>query len=897
MVAFTPTELGPTEKALKTHAVNLPCYCGETRSTLSERRGLITEKTGTQSAADIPIRTCRSCGVVRQTDLPFATEEEYANYYASQYPPVRADYGVSTHQSDLARCRRLFQRFSLRSARRFLDVGCGSGALVDVCRSEGIDAYGCEVGRYSYSPQSDHIYYRRFEDIHFPTDSFDRIVCMDVVEHTLRPDRFLAELFRVLAEDGEAIIEIPRFWPSRPEEDGGHWKRIEHIWYWTEGQFRDLLRSTGFQISGLSHPDPTKLCWRVRKPPQARKSVLLPPGVGDVYWPLTKLQSLLRREGVTPPVEAYIAAPRAKEFDSHARSFPFLKMFPFLHSADEVRFNARDPIWIEAYLRQGRTIFRDILGCDYFLTWNGYQRAGKALEEVDPDLTVEWDLPRFISLREEAVREDAIRSFGDRYLVFYWVFQGTNKYVFRRYKLPDIIRACRRIVAETGARPVFVGAEWDLQDDVLNSLIRAMPTGTVDLRGQTTLEEVFGLIRGAAGLVGANSGISIMSAAWGVPTVLLYHEYFYTGGVDRRFAWNIVPPSVRRKTYWPVFTDRSTADEFAAEAIRVIGAGTGSGDREDRVEDAITAAVSLPTLAAKRQVQSRVKQRERSKQRKPPRAKRKALDSAGERKPAKRSSSGHASIRDLEPQPELEQQSPPLPVRSIKSRFLSVQDVESAAGSHPIIACVLRSGGDYSDENVRTLQSMVARNVTTPYSFVVLTDRYLSGLDCIRLDRHLPGWWSKLELFSIRHPVLYLDLDTVILKPIDRLVEAAARVPPTDIRMLVPFSPARRLRGGWLSGIMSWRGDLSFLLYDFDRTNMNSFRGDQEYIYTRVSAESGRTIRPIQEYARVYSYKRDCLKNGGPPTDADIICFHGRLKPHNVGDRWVQDAYLGNGIG
>jgi SAM-dependent methyltransferase len=53
-------------------------------------------------------------------------------------------------------------------------------------------------------------------DLPFPADSFDVVVMADVIEHLEDDDRSVAEIARVLTDDGEAIITTPRRRPDRP---------------------------------------------------------------------------------------------------------------------------------------------------------------------------------------------------------------------------------------------------------------------------------------------------------------------------------------------------------------------------------------------------------------------------------------------------------------------------------------------------------------------------------------------------------------------------------------------------------------------------------------------------------------------------------------------------------
>jgi hypothetical protein len=425
---------------------------------------------------------------------------------------------------------------------RMLDIDAGTGVLVHEFWSRGMDAYGVGLTPMAHGYCVDRIYWgRQLNDVHFPTDHFQWAIALDVPDDHRSMIGTLQELFRITDQGGEALIGLP-------------------LVFYQEGQAQ--MDRIGFTALKEIERDDQRAYFRAKKPEQKRRTLLLPPGVGDIYWPLVKTQALLRREGVESPVDVYVAAPRAKKYNSEARSFPFLEMFPFLHSTGEVRFG-RGPI------HQGRTVFRNVHDCDYFITWNGHLRAGKTLEEVDPDLACNWHLPRFVSLGEEHSRHNTFNKYG-KYLVLYWSFSGTNRQMLRHFTLEQIAEAIKAVVDRTKLRPVLVGGVWDLDCQYLNTLARMLPSETVDLRGKTTLEEVFGIMRGAEVVLGMNSGITVMAAAFKVKTVMLIHDYLFTNGVHRNFAWNTVPPNVRRKTYFAEYADQTTPEGLVERTISLI---------------------------------------------------------------------------------------------------------------------------------------------------------------------------------------------------------------------------------------------------------------------------------------------------------------------------------------
>jgi len=207
--------------------------------------------------------------------------------------------------------------------------------------------------------------------------------------------------------------------------------------------------------------------------------------------------------------------------------------------------------------------------------------------------------------------------------------------------------------------------------------------------------------------------------------------------------------------------------------------------------------------------------------------------------------------------------------------------------------CVL-NGNKYADNDVHILHCMVSRNIVQPFRFRCLADREIQGIDTFIPDEQWPGWWSKLLLFRYATgQCLYLDLDTVIVGNLDRLLSTS---------LSMPANWAQSGHGGCQSSVMSW--DASSLNYAWiaDRFNpihlghpergncgiyvgaVNELWGDQEFI-TELLGNPGDIIKPMPH---IYSYKYHCKR--GLPNDASVICFHGKPKPEEVSDTWVKES-------
>jgi SAM-dependent methyltransferase len=94
---------------------------------------------------------------------------------------------------------------ALPATTRVLDAGCGEGVLVEEyaarLRIIGVDA--------NYA--SERVTTASLMALPFPDASFDRALCLDVLEHLAFEDqpRALAELYRVLVPGGELLVSVP----------------------------------------------------------------------------------------------------------------------------------------------------------------------------------------------------------------------------------------------------------------------------------------------------------------------------------------------------------------------------------------------------------------------------------------------------------------------------------------------------------------------------------------------------------------------------------------------------------------------------------------------------------------------------------------------------------------
>ena len=189
------------------------------------------------------------------------------------------------------------------------------------------------------------------------------------------------------------------------------------------------------------------------------------------------------------------------------------------------------------------------------------------------------------------------------------------------------------------------------------------------------------------------------------------------------------------------------------------------------------------------------------------------------------------------------------------------------------------------DEYVERLRGMVARHLTIPHEFAVLTEKEL-GTD-------LKGWWVKMKLAEpgrFPGPVMYLDLDVAVTANINHLVDLAA-TDKNRLWMRDDFSYSllkprndldfemRRLLGGrgcCNSSVMLWDGDALAPVWERwqsrSRQYMAECHGDQNVI-SQIMWPDRIGFLPNES---IQSYKYGIRMRGENP--APIVVFHGNPK-------------------
>jgi SAM-dependent methyltransferase len=161
---------------------------------------------------------CIRCGVIFLHPQP--TAQELKELYSQEYFEG-GDFRCGHEQgySDPATLEKivdtdlLLQLKSMTSGRRFLEIGCAGGALLNAAEKEGFQTHGVELSedasRFARERFGLHVFTGELVAAEFRGGSFDVVFMGDVIEHLPDPVASLSEINRILDKDGLLVMALP----------------------------------------------------------------------------------------------------------------------------------------------------------------------------------------------------------------------------------------------------------------------------------------------------------------------------------------------------------------------------------------------------------------------------------------------------------------------------------------------------------------------------------------------------------------------------------------------------------------------------------------------------------------------------------------------------------------
>ncbi len=148
---------------------------------------------------------------------------------------------------------------------RLLELGAGHCEIAQMLRRQGWQVHAADLER-DYVAEAMVLGFLATrldlnEGVPFPDGSFDLVVMLEVLEHVVRAERALEEIWRVLSPGGHLLLSTPNhaFYKSRIRALKGRPLGMEgeHYRFFVKIQLESLLAASGFRIlarNSSGHP-------------------------------------------------------------------------------------------------------------------------------------------------------------------------------------------------------------------------------------------------------------------------------------------------------------------------------------------------------------------------------------------------------------------------------------------------------------------------------------------------------------------------------------------------------------------------------------------------------------------------------------------------------------------
>lgn len=223
---------------------------------------------------DFRIFKCSECGL-ESTKIG---EAELDDYYPKDYTPhtiaKREDYScfAKVYEQYLTGIESLlglpeFEDFVASQTEEgiLLDVGCGSGALMNKLDSRGFKVSGVDVAdasrevvheRYGYDIDVGFL-----PELAYEEDIYDVVTFEHSFEHIDQPEKYVQTVREILRPNGRVVLELPNPQSVAARVFSEYWVEREaprHVYNWPPKALIKLFEKYNFQVESIKHSGSTR---------------------------------------------------------------------------------------------------------------------------------------------------------------------------------------------------------------------------------------------------------------------------------------------------------------------------------------------------------------------------------------------------------------------------------------------------------------------------------------------------------------------------------------------------------------------------------------------------------------------------------------------------------------
>lgn len=207
---------------------------------------------------NLDIVKCEKCNVLYVN--PIFNEEKYIQIYQSkQYQEIVQKLGEDSHLYRKNRFGKERMDFIEKYHRnelpkRFLDIGCSTGFVIEEAQERGWDTSGIELNPSAADfarKRGLKIFSKPLEGLSFE-NKFSAIGLFDVLEHLVNPNESLLKIRDMLLPNGNIFIYVPNYTSASREilgiENSHFIWPTHHLTYFTPDTLKNFIESLGFKV-------------------------------------------------------------------------------------------------------------------------------------------------------------------------------------------------------------------------------------------------------------------------------------------------------------------------------------------------------------------------------------------------------------------------------------------------------------------------------------------------------------------------------------------------------------------------------------------------------------------------------------------------------------------------
>ncbi len=171
--------------------------------------------------------------------------------------------------------------------RKLLDVGCGSGYLAKLLKARvpGLVVHGMDISSVALERArnyTDQVWQVDLDktDLPVPSDQYDTVTCIEVLEHLYDPNHAMREIARVLVPGGSTVVTVPNlaYWRYRLDLIRGRVPQPavdpRHLQQFDQRLLAETFGRSDLKLTGMAG-HAVRLPWLARRHPAVFSDILI----------------------------------------------------------------------------------------------------------------------------------------------------------------------------------------------------------------------------------------------------------------------------------------------------------------------------------------------------------------------------------------------------------------------------------------------------------------------------------------------------------------------------------------------------------------------------------------------------------------------------------------------